>query len=438
MNLLDLETRLWQKWMHNSIYYRRIHNHINQLFYYNDFIRQKNARLMKNIDYDRLDIETTNRKKTTTETNNNIIPRSFINVIIPGMFNIIFVIGALPFVLQLEILKHYKFFQILPQFIPKSGPRYVLTLNVIWSTMQFFQMFYGISTRIERYSFLYLINLNDDHHDNDGRLESTIESNQFRLFRNRLLSIERCLVISIATIGPLLMLSMIIKHSAWKISIYLTIFWAFVFHCCIWYICSSTYQFPTIIVIVQYYLILKQKSLKQEMYQFQNRLYNNLKQNRKIQWMRLRLIQLNQDFIWIQKEIASCDQQLKRYLNILFIGFDLLITYLTCLIFLVNLSIEFLLIYTLIYFAHIGLLAILIFNCSKIVHFNREFLKLNKKCLYSMKAKSVLTDRNFYKLDSVTNLMLEKTSGFSLFDGTVITSRTFFTKKTFKISDLIY
>ncbi|KAH7641637.1 hypothetical protein HUG17_4682 [Dermatophagoides farinae] len=190
MNLLDLETNLWQKWMKNP-YYRRIHNHINQLFYYNDFIQLRYDRLKSCGDNDRLDAKTTATKESI-----DIIPRSFWNVILPGMVNMMFVIGALPFVLRLEFLEQYKFFQVLPQFIPKNGPRYVLTLNVIWSTMQFFQMFYGHSTQIERYGFLHVLNLNDK--DNGGL--RTCELYQFKLFRNRLLSLERCLITSIATI----------------------------------------------------------------------------------------------------------------------------------------------------------------------------------------------------------------------------------------------
>ncbi|XP_075591485.1 uncharacterized protein LOC124492578 [Dermatophagoides farinae] len=417
MNLLDLETNLWQKWMKNP-YYRRIHNHINQLFYYNDFIQLRYDRLKSCGDNDRLDAKTTATKESI-----DIIPRSFWNVILPGMVNMMFVIGALPFVLRLEFLEQYKFFQVLPQFIPKNGPRYVLTLNVIWSTMHFFQMFYGHSTQIERYGFLHVLNLNDK--DNGGL--RTCELYQFKLFRNRLLSLERCLIISIATICPLLMLSMIIQHSAWTVSVYLTIFWAIVFDFCVWHICSSTYQFPTFIVIVQYYLILKQKSIQEKMYRFRGLLCNNENINKGKRWMRSQLNTLNQNYKNLQKEIVSNDQQLKRYLNILFIGFNLLITYLTCLIFLVDLTIDFLFIYSLVYVAHIGLLSVLIYNCSRIEQLNREFLKTNQKCLHLLNEKKVLSCTTFYKLDSLTRIMLEKVTGFILFNGTVITSRTFIT-----------
>ncbi|OTF71265.1 hypothetical protein BLA29_003923 [Euroglyphus maynei] len=134
------------------------------------------------------------------------------------------------------------------------------------------------------------------------------------------------------------------------------------------------------------------------MYQFQNILYNSNEQNKGKQWTRFRLNRLIEDYINIQKEIAASDKQLRRYLNILFIGFDLLITYLTCLIFLVHLDIDFLLVYGMIYAAHIGLLSVLIFNCSKMVHSNRKFLKSNQKCLRYLKAQNVLSGKYFYKV----------------------------------------
>ncbi|KAH7641636.1 hypothetical protein HUG17_4681 [Dermatophagoides farinae] len=119
------------------------------------------------------------------------------------------------------------------------------------------------------------------------------------------------------------------------------------------------------------------------MYRFQDLLFNNNNNNEQInkgkRWMRLQLNTLNQDYINLQKEILS-------------------------------------------YVAHIGLLSVLIYNCSRIEQLNREFLKTNQKCLHFLNDQKM-----FCLLDSLTRIMLEKVTGFILFNGNVITSRTFIT-----------
>lgn len=141
------------------------------------------------------------------------------------------------------------------------------------------------------------------------------------------------------------------------------------------------YQFSAFILTVNYYLILKQKTLQRKMHRFYLRL---IRGNRKsFQGRYFEFVRLNKAFVELQKEIVFNSKQLVRFLSILFICLSGALTYLTCVLFLAWMPILYVNVYLIIYVAHLVSLSALIQYGSKIEYLNRNFLRFNRKCLCS-------------------------------------------------------
>ncbi|OTF79412.1 hypothetical protein BLA29_007223 [Euroglyphus maynei] len=187
-----------------------------------------------------------------------------------------------------------------------------------------------------------------------------------------------------------------------------------------WYASSGSYQFSAFIFAVKYYLITKQKSLQKKMHRFYIRL---IREKRIVLPERqYEFVKMNQTFVKLQKEIVINDQQLARFLSISFTVCSLALTYLTCVLFLASMPIQFIILYVIIYVAHLLSLSTFIFYGSQIEKINRNFLHYNRKCLGN--EHQFVKNKCLLKHETVTSTMLESPIGIMLMNGTVITSKT--------------
>lgn len=163
----------------------------------------------------------------------------------------------------------------------------------------------------------------------------------------------------------------------WILFIYHILFSHWVFFCI-----KAIYQYSAFIVIVQWYCIIKQRSLNRKFDEFYQKWKSqNLNDGQNVNHQHYQYYQFNNRYVNLIKEIKFMNDQVKRFLSILFMGIILLLTYLACLIFLVNLIPGYKYPYCCLFCNHLIILSIFIYNCSKIEQKNCSFLKLNRKCL---------------------------------------------------------
>lgn len=106
-------------------------------------------------------------------------------------------------------------------------------------------------------------------------------------------------------------------------------------------------------------MLLNKKSMQNVQYEFQR---------------------LNSSFVELQKEINFNNIQLERFISILFVCDSTVITYLTCVLFLAWMPILFVILYLIIYIAHLIALTTFIQYGSKIENLNKDFLHYSRKC----------------------------------------------------------
>ncbi|OTF72396.1 hypothetical protein BLA29_003045, partial [Euroglyphus maynei] len=342
MNILDLEIKIWQKFMENK-YYRIIHNNINNLYHYDEIIRKNYHPLLAAHLNENEKIKKSNEK----------IRRPFWNVIVPVVY-----------LIWPDIVNVHPFFLMVPSMTPANIRIYCSTMSSIWAANYIVLVFYGLSTKLSDFQFLHILNLDKSN----GRGLDYENLRRTRLFRDR------------------------------------------------------SYQFSAFIFSIQFYLILKQKSLQRRMHRFYNRIMcvNRMPMpDRQYVFARM-----NQTFVELQKEIIFNNLQLARFLSILFAGCSIALTYLTCVLFLATMPILFVILYIIIYIAHLMSLSTFIYYGSQIENLNKDFLRYNRKCLSLTNERQFVNNRYLYKHETFTSTMLEHPIGMRLMNGSVITSRT--------------
>ncbi|OTF83514.1 hypothetical protein BLA29_001558 [Euroglyphus maynei] len=149
------------------------------------------------------------------------------------------------------------------------------------------------------------------------------------------------------------------------------------------YACSVMYHIPIFIVIVQYYLGIKQRTLEQRIGQFHRELLKDYSQIRnKTLWkwyLQKALKEICQIYGHQVKEIYIHNDQMTRIISILYGSLMLVITYSICIIFWIPLSTEFLILYSTIESFHVFILIMLIYGCSKVEQQNYRIVCLKHK-----------------------------------------------------------
>ncbi|XP_075591488.1 uncharacterized protein LOC124492577 isoform X1 [Dermatophagoides farinae] len=407
MNILNLEINLWKKLMKNK-YYRFIHNHINNLYHYDEIIRKQ---------YYPRSTENYNENEQI-EKSNEMIRRPFWNVIVPGLICCLYSFGLFVYLIWPDIVYVHPFFLIVPHMYPANIRIYCSIMSLIWGVNYIFQVFYGLSTDLRHYQFLHILHLNKSN----GRGLDQENLRRLRLFRDRVFSFERLTCSSIGFTAWSAISFAVIQQRLWEHSILWLFFWSAIFMVWCLYVSSGLYQFSAFILTVNYYLILKQKTLQRKMQRFYLRL---IRGNRKsFPGRYFEFVRLNKAYVELQKEIVFNNIQLVRFLSILFISFSVALTYLECVLFLAWMPILYIIVYLIIYVAHLISLSAFIQYGSKIEYLNRNFLRFNRKCLCN--EHHFFSNKYLLKQESVTSTMLECPVGMMLLDGSVITGRTQF------------
>ncbi|KAH7641373.1 hypothetical protein HUG17_4417 [Dermatophagoides farinae] len=186
--------------------------------------------------------------------------------------------------------------------------------------------------------------------------------------------------------------------------------------------------------MAQYYLNLRQKSLCRTLQRFYERL---LRYERKQiihrnfrQFLHRKIIGHHyQSFAMLQSEIHDYNQQLKRYLSVIFTLITVMITYLVYLVLMTKPKFIYLLLFILLAQAHYGTLSLLIIGCNMIKQNNVKILQLQRKCLTlsSTCERKLFHNYQLLKFETITNIQLDRPSGFQLENGMIITSYTFVT-----------
>ena len=138
--------------------------------------------------------------------------------------------------------------------------------------------------------------------------------------------------------------------------------------------------------MAQYYLNLRQKSLCRTLQRFYERLLRYERKqiiHRNFRQFLLRKIigHHYQSFAMLQREIRDYNQQLKRYLSVIFTLITVLITYLVYLILMTEQNFMYLSLFIVVAHAHYVLLSVLIIGCNMIKQNNVKILGLQRKCL---------------------------------------------------------
>ena len=138
--------------------------------------------------------------------------------------------------------------------------------------------------------------------------------------------------------------------------------------------------------MAQYYLNLRQKSHGRRLQRFYERLLRYERKQRIHQNFRQLLLRhmighYYQSFAMLQREIHDYNQQLKRYLSVIFTLITVLITYLVYLILMTEQNFIFLSLYIAGTQAHYMSLSVLIIGCNMIKQNNVKILRLQRKCL---------------------------------------------------------
>ncbi|XP_075681384.1 uncharacterized protein LOC113789313 isoform X1 [Dermatophagoides pteronyssinus] len=412
MNILDLEIKSWRKLMKNK-YYRYVHNNINNLYHYDEIIRKNYYP------------STTTTTTTTTESfieneqiknSNEKIKRPFWNVTIPGLISCAYFFGLIVYLIWPDIVNVHPFFLIVPSMVPANIRIYCSTMSSIWAANYIALVFYGISTQLRQFQFLHLLHLNKSN----GRGLDQKNLQRLRLYRDRLFSLERSTCTSVTLSAWFAVAFSIIQQKLWEHSLFWLIVWELIFLLWVCYACSGSYQFPAFIFIVKYYLILKQKILQRRMQRFFMRLM--LLNKKSMQNVQYEFQRLNSSFVELQKEINFNNIQLERFISILFVCESTVITYLTCVLFLAWMPILFVILYLIIYIAHLIALTTFIQYGSKIENLNKDFLHYSRKCFINKHQYFNL--KYLLKQESVTSTMLNNPIGMKFLNGSVITSRT--------------
>uniref|UniRef100_A0A6P6XP59 Uncharacterized protein LOC113789312 n=1 Tax=Dermatophagoides pteronyssinus TaxID=6956 RepID=A0A6P6XP59_DERPT len=342
------------------------YEHIFSLFYYNRLILEKWPNLFT-INYNG---NNNNKEKIF----NQKIQRPFLHVILPGLITTLFAITLLIYVCQPVWCENYNFW-LLHNFVPENCKIYSLIVGMTWSWIHFLQMFFGYRQRLKYFRFLIILNLNQLNGLNEH------DRYKLRLFME-IIFIGLKIVSHIISIGAYLAMTVqVFNKSLWNISILWLLFWMIIYIFWPYYICSALYMFPAFILPIHYYIELKQKSINRKIFQLKYSTQTKQRFGRIPQKIIRDFLQLNQKKMQNSDEIVDIDIQSRRLLTILFVGFSILITYITYLIFFAKLTFVYRLLFIVVYLGHSFTLLSMIYSSSKIVTKNEQFHRLNRKCL---------------------------------------------------------
>ena len=153
----------------------------------------------------------------------------------------------------------------------------------------------------------------------------------------------------------------------------------------------------SIIFMSQYYINLRQKSRGRAFQQFYEQLVRYERKQRIHRNSRQFLLEkiignYYQSFAMLQREIHDYNQQLKRYLSVIFTSITVLITNFVYLILMTKPNFIFRSIYILIALGQYLTLSLLIIGCNRIKQNNVKALRLQRKCL----ALSTTSERKLF------------------------------------------
>nr|XP_046911654.1 uncharacterized protein LOC124492720 [Dermatophagoides farinae] len=407
--ILDLEMNLWQKLMKFN-YFRKFHNQFFYIFKYDELIQ-------KQIIQNNYPIN----KKPIGKIMNP--PHHHPIFFIPS---ILVMIMAFTYIGQFEWVKNYQFYQTMIRLFPSEGLHYLMAAFIIWTLNALSNGFYASSRYFQDFYFLLPI-----QHRRYREL-NTKDSNKYTLIRDRVFSMIRIESLTICIMFLLGKITMTILQSSWQISILWTLIWLFIMQ--IWTLNANAglYHISSIIFMAQYYLTLRQKSHGRTLQRFYGRLLHYERKQSK-QMRQLLLLQLighyYQSFAMLQREIHNYNQQLKRYLSVIFTLITVTITYLVYLILMTKQNFIFLLLFIVVTHSHYVALSILIIGCNMIKQNNVKTLRLQRKCLTLSAAceRKLFHNYHLFKFETITSINLNRPSGFQLGNGVIITSYTFVT-----------
>ncbi|KAH9527159.1 hypothetical protein DERF_001200 [Dermatophagoides farinae] len=321
-------------------------------------------------------------------------------------------IMAFIYIEQFEWIKNYQFYQTMIRLFPNEGLHYLMTeilhMDIKWSIEWFLYIISILST------FLFSI------------------TNTTSKISNRVFSLIRIGSLTICIMFLLAKITMTILQSSWQISIFWTFIWIFILQ--IWAINSiaGLYHISWIIFMAQYYINLRQKSHGRRLQRFYGRLLRyerkqRIHQNFRQLFFRQIIGHHYQSFAMLQREIRDYNQQLKRYLSVIFTLITVLITYLVYLILMTEQNFIFLSLYIIGAHAHYVALSVLIIGCNMIKQNNVKILRLQRKCLTlsSTCERKFFHNYQLFKFETITSIQLNQPSGFQLGNGVIITSYTF-------------
>ncbi|KAH9527149.1 hypothetical protein DERF_001189 [Dermatophagoides farinae] len=409
--ILDLEINLWKKLMKFN-YYRKFHNQFFYIFKY-DELMQKQI-IENNYPIDKKPIG----KIMNPPHHHPIFFVPFISVMVMAFI----------YIEQFEWIKSYRFYQAMIRLFPNEGLHYLMTAFIIWTINGLLNGFYASSRYYQQYYFILPM-----QHRRYRKL-TTRDSNKYALIRDRIFSLVR---IGSSIIGILFLLGIItmaIQNSSWQISIFWTFIWIFIFPLFGINVMGGLYHMSSIIFMSQYYINLRQKSRGRAFQQFYEQLVRYERKQRIHRNSRQFLLEkiignYYQSFAMLQREIHDYNQQLKRYLSVIFTLITVLITYLVYLILMTEQNFIFLSLYIAGTQAHFMSLSVLIIGCNMIKQNNVKILRLQRKCLTlsSTCERKFFHNYQLFKFETITNIQLNRPSGFQLGNGVTITSYTFIT-----------
>ncbi|KAH7641383.1 hypothetical protein HUG17_4427 [Dermatophagoides farinae] len=289
------------------------------------------------------------------------------------------------------------------RLFPKEGLHYIMTSEIIWTLNGLLNGFYSSSRYYQNFYFILPI-----QHRRYREL-NTKDSNKYALIRDRVFSMIRIGSLTICIMFLLGKITMTILQPSWQISIFWTVIWMFILQ--IWAI-NSIADYNDF--MDDYYVMSVNRGFI--------KIFVNY-------YLRQIIGHHYQSFAMLQREIRDYNQQLKRYLSVIFTLITVLITYLVYLILMTEQNFIFLSLYIIGAHAHYVTLSLLIIGCNMIKQNNVKILRLQRKCLTlsSTCERKFIHNYQLFKFETITSIQLNRPSGFQLGNGVIITSYTFVT-----------
>ncbi|XP_046920676.2 uncharacterized protein LOC124500626 [Dermatophagoides farinae] len=439
---LDYESRLWKRLMKNK-YYRRFHNHVFYLYYYDDYIRRNYCRqqmdtatinsssnrrkkINDNDDYDQLKLIDYNQ----IDYDSNVpLRRSFWNCIVPGIISLIQTFGAGLYALSPSYFQQYSFIGTFARFNPPEGREYFLTAWAIAAISVVIMMFICIPTRARQFRFVRILFLNK----NDRHRLTNEEFEQFERSRDRILSAVRSFILTLVLVFPFGFLPTIIQLEAYKISMFWTVIWFIIINTNTWYLFMTQFYFPIFLFMIQFYFRMRLRNLQKRLLRLQQRFhrYNHfdsdsggnvrLNQQSKI-WRRQinnEFLRINRLYVELRREIYSNSNQLRRFVTTIFLDLSMQSTYLISIVLFTRVAPAITWVIMQITTGITTMLLIFLFSCSMLEFEDRKFFNQKQKCLNIGNVKrNIFTSKNSIKLDTP----IEQTVGFTIIHDITINS----------------